>query len=104
MCVCVHHFYQHGDVAGTTEKIFESKSHLYDIYVDNQNIQCSSPAMKDLLKTCDADNEKLTKLNNQRWAENKTERKKTRLTLKEEWNGRNIVSIIDRNGVTQIYL
>ncbi|KAK7114733.1 DENN domain-containing protein 11-like [Littorina saxatilis] len=53
-------------IACTTEKIFESKSHLYDIYVDNQNINCSSPAMKDLLKTCDADREKLTKLNNQR--------------------------------------
>ncbi|XP_076449359.1 DENN domain-containing protein 11-like [Babylonia areolata] len=53
-------------IACTTEKIFESKSHLYDIYVDNQNIQSSSPAMKDLLKTCDADREKLAKLNNQR--------------------------------------
>lgn len=25
---------------GTTEKIFESKSDLYDVYVNNQNIKC----------------------------------------------------------------
>ncbi|KAK7498898.1 hypothetical protein BaRGS_00009990 [Batillaria attramentaria] len=53
-------------IACTTEKIFESKSHLYDIYVDNQNVRTSSPAMKDLLKNNDADREKLAKLNTQR--------------------------------------
>lgn len=52
---------------GTTEKIFESKSQLYDIYVDNQNVITSAQALKDLLKITDADREKLTKLNNQRY-------------------------------------
>lgn len=51
---------------GTTEKIFESKIQLYDIYVDNQNVFSSSHALKDLLKITDADREKLAKLNNQR--------------------------------------
>jgi hypothetical protein len=27
-------------LTGTTEKIFETKGHLYDAYVDNQNIKC----------------------------------------------------------------
>ncbi|KAH9515644.1 DENN domain-containing protein 11 [Bulinus truncatus] len=53
-------------VACTTEKIFESKTHLYDIYVDNQNVKASSLAMKDLCKVSDGDKEKLVKLNNLR--------------------------------------
>ncbi|KAI8759431.1 DENN domain-containing protein 11-like [Biomphalaria glabrata] len=55
-------------VACTTEKIFESKSHLYDIYVDNQNVKASTLAMKDLLKVSEGDREKLVKLNNLRSA------------------------------------
>ncbi|KAH9515642.1 DENN domain-containing protein 11 [Bulinus truncatus] len=55
-------------VACTTEKIFESKTHLYDIYVDNQNVKASSLAMKDLCKVSDGDKEKLVKLNNLRSA------------------------------------
>ncbi|CAL1530636.1 unnamed protein product [Lymnaea stagnalis] len=55
-------------VACTTEKIFESKTHLYDIYVDNQNVKASSMGMKDLLKVSDGDKEKLVKLNNLRSA------------------------------------
>ncbi|CAB4000171.1 Hypothetical predicted protein, partial [Paramuricea clavata] len=31
---------EHKYIACTTEKIFESKSDLYDVYVDNQNIKC----------------------------------------------------------------
>lgn len=52
---------------GTTEKIFEMKTQLYDIYVDNQNVTAHVPAMQELLKVSDADRDKHTKLNNQRW-------------------------------------
>ncbi len=51
---------------GTTEKIFEMKTQLYDIYVDNQNVTAHVPAMQELLKVSDADRDKHTKLNNQR--------------------------------------
>ncbi|CAG5117486.1 unnamed protein product [Candidula unifasciata] len=55
-------------VACTTEKIFESKTHLYDIYVDNQIVKAGSPAMKDLLKVTEGDKERLVKLSNLRTA------------------------------------
>ncbi|RUS87014.1 hypothetical protein EGW08_005252 [Elysia chlorotica] len=55
-------------VACTTEKIFESKLHLYDVYVDNQNVKASSLAMRDLLKVSEGDKEKLVRLNNLRTA------------------------------------
>ncbi|GAB1609332.1 DENN domain-containing protein 11 [Argonauta hians] len=55
-------------IACTTEKIFESKSHLYDVYVNNQNVTTNSPVLKELLKVSDGDRDKLTKLNNQRSA------------------------------------
>ena len=53
-------------ITGTTEKIFEVKTSLYDIYVDNQIIKPCTPMLKDLLKVSDADRDKFTKLNNQR--------------------------------------
>ena len=53
-------------VAGTTEKIFESKSSLYDVYVDNQVVRTHSSVLKDLLKCSSADKEKFQKLNNLR--------------------------------------
>ncbi|XP_071091811.1 DENN domain-containing protein 11-like [Haliotis cracherodii] len=53
-------------IACTTEKIFESKTHLYDVYIDNQLVRAHTPALKDLLKISDADREKYAKLNNQR--------------------------------------
>ncbi|XP_064641137.1 DENN domain-containing protein 11-like isoform X2 [Lineus longissimus] len=55
-------------IACTTEKIFESKTHLYDVYVDNQNLTANTPALKELLKPSDADRDKSAKLNNQRSA------------------------------------
>ena len=51
---------------GTTEKIFESKTHLFDVYINNQNVTTNSPVLKELLKVSDADRDKFTKLNNQR--------------------------------------
>ena len=52
---------------GTTEKIFESKTHLYDVYVDNQNVTTPSQVLKELLKVSEADKDKFAKLNNQRY-------------------------------------
>ena len=53
--------------SGTTEKIFQTKPHLYDVYVDNQNVTTASPALKDILKVSDTDRDKFVKLNNQRY-------------------------------------
>ncbi|ELT95107.1 hypothetical protein CAPTEDRAFT_176151 [Capitella teleta] len=53
-------------IACTTEKIFETKRSLYDVYVDNQNITSHSPNLKDLLSVSDADRDKFQKLINQR--------------------------------------
>ena len=53
-------------IIGTTEKIFEVKTNLYDIYVDNQVIKPCSQMLRDLLKVSDADRDKFAKLNNQR--------------------------------------
>ena len=54
-------------VAGTTERIFETKSQLYDVYVNNQNVTVQSAALKDILKVSSADREKFDKLNNLRF-------------------------------------
>lgn len=51
---------------GTTEKIFQTKTRLYDIYVDNQNVTAHTQVLRDLLKVSSADREKLQKLHNQR--------------------------------------
>ncbi|CAG2208217.1 Protein LCHN [Mytilus edulis] len=55
-------------IACTTEKIFEVKTSLYDIYVDNQMIRPCSPMLRDLMKVSVADKDKFAKLNNQRSA------------------------------------
>jgi len=52
--------------SGTTERIFETKTHLYDVYVNNQNVMTQSAALKDLLKVSSADREKFDKLNSLR--------------------------------------
>ena len=54
-------------MSGTTEKIFESKISLYDVYVDNQVVRTHNPVLKELLKCSSADREKLQKLNNLRF-------------------------------------
>ena len=64
VCLCLG-VAQHMYVTGTTEKIFESKSHLYDVYVDNQNIRCSQDVFRDVLKPSAADKSRLVQLTNQ---------------------------------------
>ncbi|XP_061617451.1 DENN domain-containing protein 11-like [Phyllopteryx taeniolatus] len=53
-------------VACTTEKIFEEKRDLYDIYVDNQNVKTYKEGLKPLLRISNADREKYRKLTEQR--------------------------------------
>lgn len=54
------------DVTGTTEKIFEEKRELYDVYVDNQNVKTHHDHLQPLLKINSADREKYRRLNEQR--------------------------------------
>lgn len=51
---------------GTTEKIFEEKKDLYDVYVDNQNVKTYRDGLKPLLRLSTADREKYHKLTEQR--------------------------------------
>ncbi|XP_057406252.1 DENN domain-containing protein 11 isoform X3 [Balaenoptera acutorostrata] len=53
-------------VACTTEKIFEEKRELYDVYVDNQNVKTHHDHLQPLLKINGADREKYRRLNEQR--------------------------------------
>ncbi|XP_036719669.1 DENN domain-containing protein 11 isoform X2 [Balaenoptera musculus] len=53
-------------VACTTEKIFEEKRELYDVYVDNQNVKTHHDHLQPLLKINSADREKYRRLNEQR--------------------------------------
>uniref|UniRef100_A0A3Q3AFA4 DENN domain-containing protein 11 n=1 Tax=Kryptolebias marmoratus TaxID=37003 RepID=A0A3Q3AFA4_KRYMA len=53
-------------VACTTEKIFEEKKDLYDVYVDNQNVKTYRDGLKPLLRLSAADREKYRKLTEQR--------------------------------------
>uniref|UniRef100_A0A3P9K8M0 DENN domain-containing protein 11 n=1 Tax=Oryzias latipes TaxID=8090 RepID=A0A3P9K8M0_ORYLA len=53
-------------VACTTEKIFEEKKDLYDVYVDNQNVKTHRDGLKPLLRLSAADREKYRKLTEQR--------------------------------------
>lgn len=53
--------------AGTTEKIFEEKPHLYDVYVDNRVIKSSNPDFKDVLTINRSDTEKYQQLLNHRF-------------------------------------
>ncbi|UYV75935.1 KIAA1147 [Cordylochernes scorpioides] len=47
---------------GTTEKIFETKPHLYDAYVDNQNLVLISPQLKKILNINRADRHRFSEL------------------------------------------
>lgn len=71
-------------IACTTEKIFESKTHLFDVYVNNQNVTTNSPVLKELLKVSDADRDKFTKLNNQRSANLFSMEEQNKQTMDEE--------------------
>ncbi|KAM4614725.1 DENN domain-containing protein 11-like [Polymixia lowei] len=53
-------------VACTTEKIFEEKKDLYDVYVDNQNVKTYREGLKPLLRLSAADRDKYRKLTEQR--------------------------------------
>lgn len=59
LCVCV----------GTTEKIFEEKRELYDVYIDNQNVKTHRESLQPLLRINNADKEKYRKLSEQRYRE-----------------------------------
>lgn len=52
---------------GTTEKIFEEKKELYDVYVDNQNVKTHRSHLQQLLRLNAADKEKYRKLSEQRY-------------------------------------
>lgn len=53
---------------GTTEKIFEEKKELYDVYIDNQNVKTHRSHLQQLLRLNAADKEKYRKLTEQRCA------------------------------------
>ncbi|TKS73153.1 Protein LCHN [Collichthys lucidus] len=53
-------------VACTTEKIFEEKKELYDVYIDNQNVKTHRSHLQPLLRLNAADKEKYRKLSEQR--------------------------------------
>ncbi|XP_076153417.1 DENN domain-containing protein 11-like isoform X1 [Alosa pseudoharengus] len=53
-------------VACTTERIFEEKKHLFDIYVDNQNVQTHRESLQPLLRITSSDREKYKKLQEKR--------------------------------------
>ncbi|XP_028307578.1 DENN domain-containing protein 11 [Gouania willdenowi] len=53
-------------VACTTEKIFEEKRELYDVYIDNQNVKTHRSHLMPLLRVNAADKEKYRKLTEQR--------------------------------------
>lgn len=53
-------------VACTTEKIFEEKKELYDVYIDNQNVKTHRSHLQPLLRINAADKEKYRKLTEQR--------------------------------------
>lgn len=71
-------------IACTTEKIFESKTSLYDVYVDNQVVRTHSPVLKELLKCSSADRDKFHKLNNLRSAHQFSYEELGQETLDEE--------------------
>lgn len=52
--------------SGTTEKIFEEKKELYDVYIDNQNVKTHRESLQPLLRLNSADREKYRKLCEQR--------------------------------------
>lgn len=63
--ICEHAFVFHFE--GTTEKIFEEKKELYDVYIDNQNVKTHRSHLQPLLRLNAADKEKYRKLSEQRY-------------------------------------
>lgn len=65
---CDLHFRLHlFGFSGTTEKIFEEKKELYDVYIDNQNVKTHRESLQPLLRLNSADREKYRKLCEQRY-------------------------------------
>ena len=52
---------------GTTEKIFQTKTELYDVFVDNQNITTNSTYLEPVLKPNLADEQRFKHLNTIRY-------------------------------------
>lgn len=53
-------------VSGTTEKIFQDKTQLYDVYVDNQVITVTNSHLNDFLKVTKVDKQNYQNLLNLR--------------------------------------
>lgn len=53
-------------VACTTERIFEEKKHLFDVYVDNQKVMTHRESLQPLLRLSSSDREKYKKLQEKR--------------------------------------
>ncbi|KAL2102688.1 hypothetical protein ACEWY4_001856 [Coilia grayii] len=53
-------------VACTTERIFEEKKHLFDVYVDNQNVWTHRESLRPLLRLTSSDREKYKRLQEKR--------------------------------------
>ncbi|XP_042563006.1 DENN domain-containing protein 11-like [Clupea harengus] len=53
-------------VACTTERIFEEKKHLFDVYVDNQTVQTHRESLQPLLRLTGSDREKYNKFQEKR--------------------------------------
>lgn len=47
---------------GTTEKVFETKTELYDLYLDGNDIRVVSPQLKPVLRVTRGDKERLHQL------------------------------------------
>ncbi|XP_062374168.1 DENN domain-containing protein 11-like isoform X3 [Sardina pilchardus] len=53
-------------VACTTERIFQEKKHLFDIYVENQSVQTHRDSLQPLLRLTSSDREKYKRLQEKR--------------------------------------
>jgi len=56
-CLCI----------GTTERIFQVKKHLYDVFVDNQNITTHITSLDPIIKLTPADTQRFDHLNGIRY-------------------------------------
>lgn len=52
---------------GTTERIFQVKKHLYDVFVDNQNITTHITSLDPIIKLTPADTQRFDHLNGIRY-------------------------------------
>ena len=64
---CLVHPMLYRNPPGTTEKIFLSKTDLYDVFVDNQNITTHSSYLEPILRPNLADEQRFQHLNTIRY-------------------------------------